>query len=111
MNPSIIPVDESNYELEVDQSTMPVVIDFWAPWCGPCLALMPTIEAVAGLYQGKIKVVKINVDENKSIFAKFGVRGIPYLVVIEQGKPPRQIKQHTRTRLAMEFDEILQGAA
>lgn len=111
MSESIIAVDESNYESEVEQSTIPVVIDFWAPWCGPCLALMPTVEAVASMYKGKIKVVKINVDENKALFEPFGVRGIPYLVVVEQGKAPRQIKQHTRTRLAMEFDEILLGSA
>jgi thioredoxin 1 len=111
MSDSIVDVDESNYAAVVEQSTIPVVIDFWAPWCGPCVALTPTIEAVANLYLGKIKVVKINVDENKAISAKFGVRGIPYLAVVEQGKPPRQIKQHTRTRLAMEFDAIVQGAA
>ena len=111
MSESIVDVDESNYSTEVEQSTVPVVIDFWAPWCGPCVALTPTIEAVAKLYLGKIKVVKINVDENKSISAKFGVRGIPYLAVVEQGKATRQIKQHTRTRLAMEFDAILEGSS
>lgn len=111
MSASIIVVDESNYAVEVEQSTIPVVVDLWAPWCAPCLALMPTIEAVASLYQGKIKVVKINIDENKSIQTKFGVRGIPYLAVIEQGKAPRQIKQHTRTRLAMEFEAIVKGSA
>lgn len=110
MSESIIAVDSSNYEAVVEKSAVPVVIDFWAPWCGPCLALMPTIEAVAGLYEGKIKVVKINIDENKEISDKFGVRGIPYLVVMESGKAPRQIKQHTRTRLAMEFDSILEGS-
>ena len=110
MSESVVVVDQSNYEVEVEGSALPVVIDFWAPWCGPCLALLPTIEAVAALYQGKVKVVKINVDENKEISQKFGVRGIPYLVVLEKGKPPRQIKQHTRTRLAMEFDEILDGS-
>ena len=81
MSESIVVVDQSNYEIEVEGSALPVVIDFWAPWCGPCLALLPTIEAVAALYQGKIKVVKINVDENKEISQKYGVRGIPYLVV------------------------------
>jgi thioredoxin 1 len=111
MSDSIIAVDESNYANEVEQSTIPVVIDFWAPWCGPCIALMPTIEAVAKLYDGKVKVVKVNVDENKEISAKFGVRGIPYLAVVEQGKVTCQLKQHTRTRLAMEFDKIVQGAA
>ena len=111
MSESIVDVDESNYSTEVEQSTVPVVIDFWAPWCGPCVALTPTIEAVAKLYLGKIKVVKINVDENKAIQTKFGVRGIPYLAVVEQGKAPRQIRQHTRTRLAMEFDAIVEGTA
>ncbi len=107
MSNSLPEVNEANYAAEVDGSPIPVVIDFWAPWCGPCLALMPAVAAVAGMYEGKIKVVKINVDENRAIAEKFGVRGIPYLAVVKQGVVTGQLKEHTRTRLAIAFDDIL----
>jgi thioredoxin 1 len=109
MSKFVIEVNESNYDAEVQQSPTPVVVDFWAPWCNPCMALMPSIEAVASMYIGKIKVVKINADENKPLMDKFGVRGIPYLAVVKHGEIVGSIKQHTRTRLAIEFEEISNG--
>ena len=75
-------VNESNYESEVLNSKTPVLIDFWATWCGPCRMLAPELSAIAEKYNGKIKVAKINVDDNENIAARFEVNSIPALYLI-----------------------------
>ena len=72
-------VNESNFEKEIIKSKIPVIIDFWAVWCGPCRMLAPELSAISEKYAGKIKVAKINVDENENIAARFGVSSIPAL--------------------------------
>ena len=72
-------VNESNFEKEIIKSKIPVIIDFWAVWCGPCRMLAPKLSAISEKYAGKIKVAKINVDENENIAARFGVSSIPAL--------------------------------
>jgi len=83
-------LNESNFDAEVIESDVPVLVDFWAVWCGPCRMLTPTIEALAGDFDGKIKVAKINVDENQQLAAKYGIMSIPTVMVFKGGKVVEQ---------------------
>ena len=80
-------VNEQNFEQEVVNSDIPVLLDFWAPWCGPCKMLMPVVEELANEYDGKIKVGKVNTDENMSLSSKFQITSIPCLIIFKNGKP------------------------
>lgn len=79
-------VTEENFEAEVLNSDVPVLVDFWATWCGPCLAMAPVVDAVAEKFEGKAKVVKIDVDANRTIAGKYGVRSIPTFAVFKGGE-------------------------
>lgn len=79
-------VNDANFEQEVLKSSLPVLVDFWAPWCGPCKAIAPVIEEIAADFDGKVKVVKVNVDDNKEAAHKFNVRGIPNLILFKNGE-------------------------
>jgi thioredoxin 1 len=79
-------ITKENFEAEVMNSNKPVLIDFWAPWCGPCRMLSPTISEIAEEYGDKVKVCKVNVDEQGELASTFGVMSIPTLVVIKEGK-------------------------
>ena len=85
---NIIDVTEATFEFEVIQRSheIPVVVDFWAPWCGPCVAIAPVMEDLAAEYGGKVKIAKMNVDENANIPATLGVRSIPYIALFKGGK-------------------------
>jgi thioredoxin 1 len=84
-------VTDSNFEAEVLQSDIPVMVDFWAPWCGPCRALAPTVDKVAEEYAGKVKVVKLNTDDNPESAVKFRINSIPNLIFFKGGKPVEQL--------------------
>ena len=82
-----IKVESGTFQGEVLDSALPVMVDFWAPWCGPCKLLTPTIEELARDYAGKAKVVKVNVDDNQDLATKYGIRGIPTVMVFKGGQP------------------------
>lgn len=84
-------VTDGKFNEEVLQSDLPVLVDFWAPWCGPCLSIAPAVEELAKEYSGRIKVGKMNVDENPEIPSTFGIRGIPTLILFKGGKAVNQI--------------------
>ncbi len=84
-------VSDDSFERDVLQSATPVLIDFWAPWCAPCRAIGPVVEEIASEYAGKLKVVKMNVDDNPRTPSKYGVRGIPNLIVFQGGEVKEQI--------------------
>lgn len=81
-----VKVTDDTFESEVTNSTLPVLVDFWAEWCGPCRQIGPSLEALAKEYEGKVKIVKINIDENPNSPAQLGVRGIPALFMFIDGK-------------------------
>lgn len=83
--PEIV-LDEKNFDREVLSSNLPVMVDFWAVWCGPCKVLSPLVEELAGEYEGKLKVGKINVDENNVLSMRYNVRSIPTLKFFKNGK-------------------------
>jgi thioredoxin 1 len=88
---SIQQVGDDNFDAEVIRAQLPVLIDFWAPWCGPCRAIAPLVEELAEQYQGRLKVAKMNVDENPATPSRYGVRGIPNLLLIKDGTVKDQI--------------------
>jgi thioredoxin 1 len=84
-------VSDSSFETDVLKSEQPVLVDFWAEWCAPCRMLAPTVDAVAEKYSGQARVVKLNVDENPSVSQKYGIKGIPTLILFKGGKEEERV--------------------
>ena len=91
MAENILMVSDSSFDKDVLQSDLPVLVDFWAEWCGPCRMLAPTVEAIARDYNGRLRVAKLNVDENTATSERYGIRGIPTLLVFKGGAVKDQI--------------------
>lgn len=87
MSANISAVTDASFEQDVLKSDVPVLVDFWAEWCGPCRMIAPILEQIAGETAGKLKIVKLNVDENPGTSPKYGIRGIPTLILFKNGQP------------------------
>ena len=85
MSKNIIHLSDATFETEVLQSSVPVLVDYWAEWCGPCKMIAPILDEISKDYEGKLKIAKLNIDENAQTPAKFGIRGIPTLMIFKNG--------------------------
>ena len=101
-------VTDSTFEQEVLKSEVPVLVDFWAPWCGPCRMVAPVVEEIAEQYEGQIKVVKVNTDENPQIASQYGIRSIPTLMIFKGGdKVDMVVGAVPKTTLANTLEKYL----
>lgn len=101
---------DADFEKDVLQADVPVLVDFWAEWCGPCKMLAPVLDEVAKAYSGRVKIMKVNVDENEETPAKYGVRGIPNLILFKGGNVlASKVGALTQSQLAAFLDENCQG--
>ena len=80
------PVTDASFKEEVLESNIPVLVDFWAPWCGPCRMVAPVVEDISKQYEGQVKVVKLNTDENPEVASQYGIRSIPTLMIFKEGQ-------------------------
>jgi len=88
---NVLTLTAGNFDQEVIKSTLPVLVDFWAEWCGPCKMIAPVLDELATEFQGKVKIGKVNIDEHQGLAAQFGVRAIPTLLVIKNGQVAEQM--------------------
>ena len=104
-------VSDANFESEVLKSDVPVLVDFWAPWCGPCRMVAPIVEELADEYNGKVKFVKLNTDDNVATASKYGIRSIPTLLVFKGGQAVEQvIGFRPKSELKRTLDKVLNGS-
>jgi thioredoxin 1 len=101
-------VGSKTFESEVTNATTPVLVDFWASWCGPCKMLAPTVDEIAAEFAGKVRVVKVNVDEERTLAAKFGIQGIPTLMIFKGGQVvDRLVGVQPKSAIAQKLNAVL----
>lgn len=112
MSANVISTDDQGFDKAVLQSDLPVLVDFWAPWCGPCRMVSPVVEELAGTYAGQMRTVKVNVDDSPSVASRYGISGIPALVFFKGGKEvAREIGAQPKARLNAAIKQVLGASA
>ncbi|MDY0039478.1 MAG: thioredoxin [Desulforhabdus sp.] len=105
---NIVEISDGTFEQEVLQSNIPVLVDFWAPWCGPCRAIAPVIEELTAEYAGKVKMAKCNVDDNPKTPSRYGIRAIPTLIIFKSGNVSEQITGAVaKSQIAAAIDKVI----
>jgi len=112
MSELVIEVSDNSFEKDVLQADRPVLVDFWAPWCAPCRMLAPTVDAVAVTYTATARVVKVNVDDNPAISQRYGIKGIPTLILFNAGKEEERLVGATsKEAISRMIDKHVHGTA
>jgi thioredoxin 1 len=111
MSANVIVTDDQGFERAVLQAEVPVLVDFWAPWCGPCRMVAPVVEQLAGEYAGRLRTVKVNVDDSPAVARRYGVQSIPTLAIFQRGKEVRRlVGVRPKAELARTIEEMLTPA-
>jgi thioredoxin len=105
MSANVIVTDDQGFERAVLKAELPVLVDFWAPWCGPCRMVAPVVEQLAGEYAGRLRTVKVNVDDSPAVAGRYGIQSIPTLVLFRQGKEVRRL---IGVRPKAELEKVIQ---
>jgi thioredoxin 1 len=106
-SPNIVVLTQENFASEVLQSTTPVLVDFWAEWCGPCKMITPILGELADEYEGRVKIAKVNIDEQQALAAEYGIRAIPTLLLFDKGQVADQIVGlRSKRDLKASFDRV-----